>query len=250
MTPAYCVAWMMVFLRSLGLIMQLPVVAGRSLPIMVRVGLGACLATLLAAIVPVGPIPLTLSGLAFAAGGEVILGLLMGFMTKLTFSAVEMAGRIISPEIGLSASPGLGVPEPTTEPVASLFSSFAIICFFLLRGHEMLLSAFSKSFQLAAAGNVHFAPEAPSVILEATSHVIEIGVRIAAPFIGMNFLVTLAFSVLGRAAPKMGVFVMSLSVRAFAGIGLLASAGALLMRYLYVEFADAPMRMLQVLPFR
>ena len=41
MTPVYCVAWMMVFLRSLGIIMQLPVIAGRSLPIMVRVGLGA-----------------------------------------------------------------------------------------------------------------------------------------------------------------------------------------------------------------
>jgi flagellar biosynthetic protein FliR len=250
MTPVYCVAWMMVFLRSLGVIMQLPVVAGRSLPIMVRVGLGACLATLLAGIVPVGPIPRSLPDLAFAAGGEVVLGLLMGFMTKLTFSAVEMAGRIISPEIGLSASPGLGVPTPASEPVASLFSSFAVICFFLLRGHEMLLSAFSRSFQLAAAGHVQFSPSAPAVLIEATSHVIEIAVRMAAPFIGMNFLVTLAFSVLGRAAPKMGVFVMSLSVRAFAGIGLLASAGALLMRYLYVEFADSPMRMLELLPFR
>jgi flagellar biosynthetic protein FliR len=250
MTPAYCVAWMMVFLRSLGLIMQLPAIAGRSLPIMVRVGLGACLATLLAGIVPVGAIPITLSALAVAAGAEVILGLLMGFITRLTFNAVEMAGRIISPEIGLSASPGLGVPEPTTEPVASLFSSFAVICFFLLRGHEMMLSAFSRSFQLAAAGDVHFSPGAPEVLVEATSHVIEIGVRIAAPFIGMNFLVTLAFSILGRAAPKMGVFVMSLSVRAFAGIGLLAGAGALLMRYLYVEFSEVPLRMLEILPFR
>jgi flagellar biosynthetic protein FliR len=250
MTPAYCVAWMMVFLRSLGIILQLPVIAGRSLPIMVRVGLGACLATLLAGIVPVGPLPVTLPALAFAAGGEVMLGLLMGFITRLTFNAVEMAGRIISPEIGLSASPGLGVPEPTTEPVASLFSSFAVICFFLLRGHEMLLSAFARSFQLAAAGHVEFNPGTAEVLVQATSHVIEIGVRMSAPFIGMNFLVTLAFSVLGRAVPKMNVFVMSLSVRAIAGIGLLGGAGALLMRYLYVEFSEAPLRMLEVLPFR
>jgi flagellar biosynthesis protein FliR len=250
MTPAYCVAWMMVFLRSLGVIMQLPVIAGRSLPVMVRVGLGACLATLIAPIIPVGPLPETLPGLAFAAGGEVMLGLLLGFMTRLTFSAVEMTGRIISPEIGLSASPGLGVPEPTTEPVASLFSSFAVVCFFLLRGHEMLLSAFARSFQLAAAGHVVFGAGAPEVLVQATGHVIEIGVRMAAPFIGMNFLVTLAFSVLGRAVPKMNVFVMSLSVRALAGIGLLGGAGALLMRYLFVEFNEAPLRMLEVLPFR
>lgn len=244
----YYVAWIMVFLRSLGIILQLPVLAGRPLPVVMRVGLCMCLATLLAGIVPSAHVPENLGALAAAAGFEVILGLVMGFMTRLTFDAVEMAGRIVSSEIGLTASPGLGIPQPTSEPVASLFASFAIICFFLLRGHEMLISAFAHSFKMAPAGHAAFSADAASTLIAATSHVIEIGVRLAAPFIGMNFLVTLAFSVMGRAVPKMNVFVIAFSARIFAGLGLLSAAGALLVRYLYIEFSDAPLRMLQLLP--
>ena len=44
MSLDYGFCWMMVLLRSIGLIIQLPVIAGRPIPIPVRVALGGCLA--------------------------------------------------------------------------------------------------------------------------------------------------------------------------------------------------------------
>jgi flagellar biosynthetic protein FliR len=119
MTLEYIVTWMMVFLRTLGVILQLPILAGRPLPAMLRVGLCVCLATLMAGLVTPGPIPTTMWGLLGATVIEVLVGLSLGFVGRMSFAAVEMAGRIITSEVGMSAAPGMGVPEPANEPLAA-----------------------------------------------------------------------------------------------------------------------------------
>jgi flagellar biosynthesis protein FliR len=248
MSLDYAFAWMMVMLRSIGLVMQLPVLAGRPIPIPVRIALSACLATLIAGIIPAGRLPTALWPFLTALLMEVLLGLALGFVVRFAFSAVEMAGRLISTEIGLSAAPGMGAPEPATEPLAALLSTFAVLLFFMFGAHHGVLSAFTRTFYLAGAGQAGFNATAGDALILGTAKIIELGLRIAAPFIAMNFLVSLAFSVLGRAVPKMNVFIVSASLRVLLGFGLLGAAGALIARYLYVEFGDMPLRLLRIVP--
>src|SRR5262245_54997427 len=131
MSLDYTFAWLMVMFRSIGLVLQLPVIAGRPIPVPVRVALSACLATLLCGIVPASALPGNLWALPSAAAMEILLGLALGFVARIAFAAVEMAGRLISTEIGLMAGPGLGAPEPATEPLAALLSTFAVVLFFM-----------------------------------------------------------------------------------------------------------------------
>lgn len=243
-------SWLMVFFRSLGLVLLLPTLAGRSLPVLMRVAISACLATLLYPLVPTGPMPLDVNQLMLAAGGEVILGLAMGFVGRLVFSGVEMAGRVIANEIGLTAAPGLDAPQPAQEPVAALFSIFAGMLFFLMDGHYGALSAFFKSFELSTAGQPAFGNAGMEVMVTTTGKVIELGLRIAAPFVALNFIVNLGFSVLSRAVPRMNVFIVSYSLRLLLGFALMSTAGGLLARYLWVEFDQLPFRILELLAQR
>lgn len=244
------ITWMMVFLRSIGIVLQLPVVANRPIPVTVRIGLCVLLSNLVAGIVPAGRVPLEVPALFGAVIGEVIVGLALGFVVRLSFAAVEMAGRVMSTEVGLSASPGMGVPEPASEPLASIVTTFAIVLFFLFGAHHGVITAFARSFYHAAAGRAMLDAQAGESLIQGTSALIALGLRIAAPFIAMNFLVTLAFSVLARAVPKTNVFIVGLSARSLLGIGLLGTAGSLIARYLHVEFGDLPLRMLHLMPGR
>lgn len=238
--------WMMVFLRGIGVIVLLPTLGSRPLPVMVRVTISALLATLLYGLVPhVAQLPAGNIGIVFSSLSELVLGLLLGFVARLVFTAVDMAGRLITQEIGLMGAPGTDAPAPSSEPLAAFYATFAGALFFILGGHLGALSAFARSFDFAPAGAAAVGASAAEQLVKATGHVIELGFRMAAPFMALNFLITLAFSVLGKAVPRMNVFILSYPLRALIGFGLLSSAGALLARYLAPEFSDMPFRMLE-----
>jgi flagellar biosynthesis protein FliR len=248
--PIYLLfSWLMVTLRALGVVLLLPTLGGQQLPVAMRVALSLGLATLLYGIVPhVYEVPNGLLGLMTAAGSEVILGLAMGFVGRLVFATVETAGRMINNEIGLGGIPGVDIPRPNIEPLAATMSAFSGVLFFMSGGHLAALGAFVRSFDFAAAGHAGFGPASAEAMIVGTGRVIELGFRIAAPFIALNFLVNLAFSVLGRAVPRTNVFVLSFSLRMLVGFTLLATSGTLIARYVWVEFDLLPGRMLDLLP--
>lgn len=248
--PDYPFTWMMVFLRALGVVLLMPEFAGYSPPMMVRVGFTFFLATLVAGVVPLGHEPADLWQLGMVSGGEVLLGLALGFVCRLVFGAVDFAGRMISSEVGLAAAPAFGGPDISSAPLASMLSAFAVLLFFLVGGHLAVIGAFARTFTFAAPGHPAVNHAAADQIVVGTARLIELGLRIASPFIGLNFLVTLAFAALGRTLPRVQVYIISMSARALMGLALLASAGTLIARHLFVEFQDLPVRMLEMVALR
>ena len=64
------------------------------------------------------------------------------------------------------------------------------------------------------------------------SNVFVIGTLIAAPFIALNFMINISFAVLGKAVPKMNVFMTSFSIRILSGLVLLVSSILLITSYI------------------
>jgi flagellar biosynthetic protein FliR len=240
-------------LRALGIVMMLPLPGGRGLPTPLRAALSFLLGGALTAAAPAtglwtggAPTP----DLALAAIHELLLGLAMGLTGRIVLSAAELAGRVIAGEIGLNAAPGFDVPIPAQEPLPAFTGLFAGLLFFVTHAHEGVLTAFARSFEIAPAGSGGLSPGAAETLTGAVAALLELALRIAAPFIALNFVITLGFAILGRAVPKMNVFIVSYALRSIMGFSLLAGAGALIARYLAGAFDQLPWTMLELVARR
>jgi flagellar biosynthetic protein FliR len=246
-------ATLMGALRALGIVMILPIPGGRGLPTTLRAALSFLLGGALTAAVPmtaVGPLSTATPELLIAGVHELLLGLAMGLTGRIVLSSAELAGRVIAGEVGLNAAPGFDVPVPAQEPLPSFTGMFAGLLFFVTNAHEGVLAAFARSFEIAPPGMGGLSPGASETLTGAVATLLALALRIAAPFIALNFVITLGFSILGRAVPKMNVFIISYALRSIMGFTLLAGAGALIARYFAGAFDRLPWTMLELVARR
>ena len=228
------IVWVLVFLRTGAFFLGIPLFAGQMIPVKIRVGFGLLLSILINPLVPADlGIATHFAGAILLAMNEVCIGLLLAMTVRMVFFAVELAGHLISYEIGLMASnsmnPLLGSSNAT---ITTLLYYFALLIFFVAGIHYDVLKAFIMSFDILPIGSF-FLKASPMVeFVREVAHVFVIGTLIAAPFIGLNFLINVSFAVLGKAVPKMNVFMTSFAIRILSGLVLLVSSILLISSYI------------------
>ena len=173
------------------------------------------------------------AGAILLALNEICIGLMLAMTVRMIFFAVELAGHLISYEIGLMASnsvnPLLGSTDAT---LTTLLYYFSLLVFFVAGVHYDVLKAFILSFEILPIGK-YFLTASPMVeYAREVSNVFVVGTLIAAPFIALNFMINISFAVLGKAVPKMNVFMTSFSIRILSGLVLLVSSILLITSYI------------------
>ena len=228
------IVWVLVFLRTGAFFMGIPLFAGRMLPMKIKTAFGLILSLLINPLIPANlELATTFAGVILLSLNEVCIGLLLAMTVRMIFFAIELAGHLISYEIGLMASnsvnPLLGTSDAT---ITTLLYYFSLLVFFVAGIHYDVLKAFTMSFEILPIGNFFLSVNPMREFVNEVSRVFVIGTLMAAPFIALNFLVNVSFAVLGKAVPKMNVFMTSFSVRILGGLVLLVSSLLLLTSYI------------------
>ena len=208
-------------LRCTGLVFTAPIFGHHSIPTLVKFGLSAALAVALAktAGATAGSLPLVM-----AAPIELIIGMALGFMLSMGFQGVELAGRVISIQLGLSLASVFSPTEEQSSPaIDPFFSVLAGLLFLAMSLHLAVVKALADSFAIYPMGGGWPA----NLVLTGTQTIaltLELGVRVALPIALVLLLVELSVALLARAIPQINVFILGLPLKMLVGIAVLAMA--------------------------
>lgn len=245
--PTTIYALMLIFSRAGGLLTLAPAFSGQSVPAVIRVALAFLLATIFVNLVPLPrEVPNHFLLLALALAHEIVIGLLMGMAVRLIFYALEMAGQIMSTEIGLMMSTSLDpVTRSESSPVATGLTYLGIVIFFASGAHHLMIMAFLRSFELVPAAAGNFDPRVADVVVGQSGRIFLLAVQMAAPLIAINFLVNLSLAILSRAAPTINAFLLSIPIQIFAGMTVLSMVIGLTAHYVLSALDGVPELMLR-----
>jgi flagellar biosynthetic protein FliR len=239
---------LLIFLRATGLFLIIPVFSGTMIPATVRVAISAILAYLLAPIFGnFGGVPGHWFIVVMQVIHEILTGLLMGFAVRFLLYALEMAGEIIAVQIGLSLSSNIDpVTRNQATPPNTMLLSLGTILFLVTGAYQFCFVAFARSFELFPPSAI-FEPQSINTVIAASGKIFLLAVQISAPLLAISFLVNMSFSVLGRAAPSLNVFMLSFPVQILAGLTVFSMTLGLTIQYILRDIQLLPESMLRFL---
>ena len=157
---------------------------------------------------------------------ETGLGLMIGFSSRLLFTAAQFAGQMVDQELGLAMA---NIIDPVTNQQVSVIGEFkmflGLIIWLLLFGHHFVIRATFDSFQAMPLFTFAFHGE-PALFIADTMmrQMFVTAVTIAAPAVVTLFLVTIAMAFMARVVPEMNIFILGFSLRIMVGLLFLTLA--------------------------
>lgn len=217
MTIAARVSALMVFAPFLGSATIAP---------RIKTGLAVALTALLYPVVGQNLPPLSGAMAWKVAGGEFVVGLMMGLTLQFVFEGLELAGQIVGFQVGHSLANLINPQSNVDTPLLSNFYQIvALLIFFQLDIHRWLLRGLAKSFEYCPPGMVVVTPAVAGQMWRAAGGMLIIAVQVALPILMATMLIDVVLGLLGRASPQLPVLFVGMPIKS--GVAFLLIMGSL-----------------------
>ncbi len=232
---------LLLFSRVGGIFSTAPLFGSRNIPVAGKAGLAGVFAFLLLPLVePGAAVPAAgLAPLPFAVEvfKEAVIGLAIGFVASLFFSAIQMSGQFLDTQIGFGIVNIFDVHSGQQVPLMGNFQyMLALLLFLVLDLHHVVIQALFDSYQwLPLMGKPVFLNTADFMI-QATGNTLVIAFQLAMPVIMVTMLSDVALGILARTMPQLNIFVVGIPLKISLGVFMMGLAMPAYVYYLKVGF--------------
>ena len=226
--------FLLVFFRIIAMVEVAPLLSSTTLPQIAKVGLSLFTAvTVFPGVLAAGyPLPVNTVDYVLLVLGEAAIGLLIGFLLLLVFSAFQVAGQFFSLHMGFGASE---VFDPLSQVEIPLMGEFlnlvAMLVFISTSGlTKFLLVGVQQSFLSLRAIDLVLGRDAIiQILVRGLSGLFQNALTISFPILGVLLLVSITMGLLAKASPQMDVLTMGFPLSIGVSFLILFAAMPLLM---------------------
>jgi flagellar biosynthesis protein FliR len=201
-------------LRISAMFVSIPVFSGRFVDSKIIVGAALLITFFTIPLLPQAPAIEVMSHQGLVTGlQQILIGLLMGFVLQLVFSAVIFAGQGIAYSMGLGfasmVDPATGVSVPV---ISQFYLVLSTLLFLTLGGHLLLIEMLIDSFHSLPIGVNGIERSDLWSVIAWSSRLFSAGLLMAMPAIASLLMVNVAFGVVTRAAPQLNIFAVGFPI--------------------------------------
>lgn len=207
--------YLLIFARVFAMLLILPLFSMRSVSRIAKVALAGYIAFFIYGSLDFSHYDLLMTedGLAsleylLLIGGEVLIGILIGFYVSIIFAAFSSAGQFMGFQMGLSAASSYDAMSQVENPLMGQFFNLVAMLVFLQTRffQELFLGGLLSSFKSLNALSI-VASREPLIrfFLGGLTKLFSDALVIALPVMGSLFLITVCTGLLTKAAPQMNL---------------------------------------------
>lgn len=222
--PATAAAFLLMFARLGTMVMLMPGLGERSLPVRTRLVVALAL-TLIMFPLHRDAYRIDLSSFGPIVGllvSELAIGFVFGFAARLALAALQVAGAIIAQQLGLGFVVAV---DPTQGQQGAVVGSFlallGVALVFASDLHHVAIGALDNSYRVFAPGVMPVSDDAVTLIARTFEAAFRIGVQLSAPFLLFGLVFNVGLGLLARLMPQLQVFFLAMPLTILGGLAIL-----------------------------
>ncbi|XLZ71135.1 flagellar biosynthetic protein FliR [Massilia sp. SR12] len=235
------------FVRTMAMLSAAPVLGEMLVPVTVRILVALVLAIVMLPLtqgqVAPGIDPLSIQGVAVTIE-QAVIGFVIGMAFHFSMSVIALLGYLISSQVGFSMAV---MNDPTngtmSDVVSAMLTMLAIVVFFSIDGHLVLVGVIGQSFKAWPLGG-GFHPLLLQAVAWNVAWIFSAAMLLAIPVVFSALVVQIGFGFLNRVAPSLNLFALGFSLITIFGLMMLAQVVRFIPQH-YIHMSNRVLDMIQ-----